>query len=162
MADEKSNFDGIKYRLETKSPGVFRILLTVLVLWALCFMGYYLFSGWSSQAEFAEKQKSKLDRLARQPGGGETPAAGTHKEGKKEEYLALGKKEYAERCAACHGPDAGGGIGPDLTRKDYKYGRTEAALTETISKGRPGGMPAFGNDLTHEKVEGLVQYILSL
>lgn len=161
MADENNDFDGIRYRVETRSPAVFRVLLTVLVLWALCFMGYYLFGGWSSQAEFADKQKTKLDQLSRQPSGG-APVAGAHREGKKEDYLALGKKEFAERCASCHGPDARGGIGPDLTRREFKFGRTEAALTETISNGRPGGMPAFGHDLSHEKIEGLVQYILSL
>jgi cytochrome c oxidase cbb3-type subunit 3 len=123
-------------------------------------MGYYLFSGWSSESEFAGKKKAKQETLAGQPQG--APAAGAHPEGKKEDYIAMGKKEYAERCASCHGQDGKGGIGTDLTRKELKYGRSEAALTESISKGRPGGMPGFGNDLSHEKIEGLVQYILSL
>ena len=161
MADDNKDFDGIRYRIETKSPTVFRVLLTVLVIWGVCFMAYYLFGGWSSEGEFARKKQAKLELLAKQPPGG-APVAGSLKEGNREDYRALGKKEFAERCASCHGTDARGGIGPDLTRKEYKYGRTETALTETISKGRPGGMPAFGNDLSHEKVEGLVQYILSL
>lgn len=80
----------------------------------------------------------------------------------KAEYLTLGKNVFAERCAACHGVDARGLIGADLTRKDFKYGKTRAALTETISKGRPGGMPAFGMNLSNEKIEGLIQFILSL
>ena len=162
MAEDKKDFDGIKYRIETKSPGVFRALFTVLIVWAVCFMAYYLFSDWSSEGEFARKKQSKLESLAKQPQGGGVPAAGAQPEGKKEDYLALGKKLYAERCVACHGADARGGIGPDLTRKEFKYGKSEKAIAETIAEGRPGGMPAFKSDLSHEKIEGLVKYILSL
>ena len=74
----------------------------------------------------------------------------------------LGKKTFAEHCAVCHGDDARGMIGPDLTRRDFKYGKSKASLTETISNGRPGGMPAFGNRISREKIEWLAQYILSL
>jgi cytochrome c oxidase cbb3-type subunit 3 len=161
MSDEHNDYDGIQYRAETKSPAIFRGLMAVLVFWAVGFMAYYLFSGWSSQGEFTLKKQAKQESLAKQPQGG-VPAAGTHKEGKKEDYIAIGKKEFAERCAACHGANAKGGIGPDLTRPKFTFGKSEAELTETITKGRPGGMPAFGNDLSHEKIEGLVQYIRSL
>ena len=66
MADDKKDFDGIKYRIETKSPGVFRALFTVLIVWAVCFIAYYLFSGWSSQEEFARKKQAKQESLAKQ------------------------------------------------------------------------------------------------
>ena len=161
MADDHKDFDGIQYRIETKSPGVFRALLGILVLWAVCFMAYYLFSGWSSEGEFSRKMKAKQEGLAKQPLGG-TPAAGAPGKERKEDSLAMGKKEFTERCAACHGSDAKGGIGPDLTRKEFKFGKTEKAVTESIAEGRPGGMPAFKNDLSHEKIEGLVRYLLSL
>ena len=161
MADDNKDFDGIQYRVESRSPMVFRVLLTVLVIWGVCFIAYYLFSGWSSEGEFARNRQAKQEQQAKQPPGG-APAAGAHPEGRKEDYLAMGKKEFAERCAACHGADAKGGIGPDLTRKEFKFGKTEENLTESIAEGRPGGMPAFKNDLSHEKIEGLVKHILSL
>ena len=157
MSDDNKDYDGIRYRAETKSPLVSRALYAILILWGVCFIGYYLFSGWSSQGEFAQKKKAKQDQLA----AGQ-PASGAHKEGKTEDYVAAGKKEYAARCAACHGPEAKGGIGPDLTRKEYKYGKTEQAINQSISDGRPGGMPGFKNDLSHEKLESLVKYLLSL
>ena len=163
MADDNKDFDGIRYRIETKSPGVFRALFTVLIVWAVCFMAYYLFSGWSSEGEFARKREAKQEKLTtNRPAVGETPAVGAHSEGKKEDDIAIGKKEFVERCVACHGPAAKGGIGPDLTRTEFKYGKSEQAIAESIAKGRPGGMPAFKNDLSHEKIEGLVKYILSL
>jgi cytochrome c oxidase cbb3-type subunit 3 len=156
MAEENKDYDGIRYRAETKSPAVFRILLSALVIWGVCFMAYYLFSGWSSEAEFAQKKQAKQEILLSK----QTMEA--HPEGKKKDYIVFGKKEFADRCAACHGADAKGGIGPDLTRKEYKFGKTEQAITASITEGRPGGMPGFKNDLSHEKLEGLVKYLLSL
>lgn len=162
MSAEHNDYDGISYREETKSPLVFRILFTVLVVWGIAFMGHYLFGGWSSQGEYAQKKSAKEAMLAAEQLKGVAPAAAAHPEGKKEGYIAMGKKEFAERCAACHGASAKGGIGPDLTQANYKYGKTETAITQSISEGRPGGMPSFKNDLSHEKVEGLVAYLLSL
>lgn len=164
MADEK-NYDGIVYEKDTKVPAIFQILFYGLIIWGGIFMGYFLLSGWSSVGEFDARKKAKDEMLARSPGAGApgaVPGGFVHKEGKKEDYLAMGKKEYAARCAVCHGADARGGIGPDLTRKEFKYGRTETSLTESIAKGRPGGMPGFEKELSHEQMEGLVQYILAL
>ena len=162
MADQQS-YDGIEYRAETKSPLVFRLLISGLGTWAVLFMGYYLFSGWSSEAEFAQQKKAKAERLAQAPKAlAGAPAAGGHREGEQAEYLAIGKKQYAERCAACHGPAGKGGIGPNLTLAEYKYGRGKDQVAESIRTGRPGGMPGFGNQLSHEQLEGLVSYVLSL
>ncbi len=160
MSDENKDYDGIHYRVETKSPLIFRLLLTVLVIWGVSYMGYYLFSGWSSEAEFAQNKKAKQERLAAAPPAA-APAAGD-KGANKEDSAALGKKEFAERCAACHGADGKGGIGPDLTRKEFKFGKSAAEITTSITDGRPGGMPSFKSDLSHEKIEGLVKHILSL
>jgi cytochrome c oxidase cbb3-type subunit 3 len=157
MAEDKHDYDGIHYRSETGAPAIFKVLLGVLVVWGIGYMGYYLFSGWSSEQEFAAKQQEKAAKVAI----GEKMAT-THPEGDPAAYIANGKKEYAARCAACHGENGKGGFAPDLTIEEYKYGRTPQAIKETIANGRPGGMPAFGNEVSHEQMEGLVQYLLSL
>lgn len=156
----QNDFDGIKYREERKSPLIFRILFYGLIIWGVGFSGYFLLGGWSSVGEFAAKKQAKSERLAKAvvPGTAALP----HREGELKQYIAMGKTVFAERCAPCHAPDAKGLIGPDLTRKDFKYGKSETALVETISKGRAGGMPAFANELSHEQLEGVVRYILSL
>jgi cytochrome c oxidase cbb3-type subunit 3 len=100
--------------------------------------------------------------MEEQSAKGGAPAAGERKEGKPEEYIAMGKAEFAARCASCHGADAKGGIGPDLTRREFTYGKDEKALVETIVGGRPGGMPAFGEQLSPAQIEGVVRFILSL
>lgn len=163
MSDENKEYDGIKYRAEQSSPLVFRILFWGLVTWGVIFMAYYLFSGWSSYGEYAEIKKAKEARLAAQKEKESAQqAVPTHEEIGSTRLIDEGKKEYAARCASCHGENAKGGIGPDLTRKEYKYGKTAPQVTSSIVNGRPGGMPGFKNDLSGDKVQGLVQYLLSL
>jgi len=160
-----NDYDGIKYREEKGSPLIFRLLLGGLLLWGVCFMGYYLFSGWSSGKEFAEKQKLEAAKSAEFEQKEKAAAPGkaaSAKGGDVADYIATGKKVFTERCVACHGADAKGGIGPDLTRAEYKFGKTEAAILESITNGRPGGMPGFGKELGHEQLEGVVKYLLSL
>lgn len=163
MSDDNKDFDGIKYNPKDKPPRVFTILHYSLMVWGVCFMAYYLFSGWSSHAEYAEIKKAKETRLAAAKlTEGESKAIPTHEEDRTTRLLDEGKKEYAARCAACHGEDGKGGIGPDLTSKSYKYGRSAPEVTSSIVDGRPGGMPGFKNELSQEKTEGVVQYVLSL
>ena len=161
----ENDYDGIKYREEKGSPLIFRLLLGGLAIWGVCFMGYYLFSGWSSDKEFSEKQKLAAAKSAEFEQKEKSVAPGKAAEPKSGDvaaYIASGKKIYTERCVACHGADAKGGIGPDLTRADYKFGKTEAAMLESVSNGRPGGMPGFGKELGHEQLEGVIKYLLSL
>ena len=159
----ENDFDGIKYRDDgNRSPLIFRILFGCLAVWGVLFMGYYLFSGWSSGKEFAQKQKIAAAKSAEfELKEKSAPAKGGEKSDPAA-YLASGKKIFGERCVACHGADAKGGIGPDLTRGEFKYGKSQAAMLESIANGRPGGMPGFGKELGHEQLEGIVTYLLSL
>jgi cytochrome c oxidase cbb3-type subunit 3 len=158
MADDNKDFDGIKYRGETPPPAIFNLLFYSLIIFALLFMGYYLFSGWSSEGEFAERKKAQEAAKAAVP----APSDKSDEKTDPAQSLAAGKKVYAERCAVCHGPEGKGGIGPDLTKKDLKYGKTDEALEESIEKGRPGGMPGFAGQISKEQVKGLVGVIQSL
>jgi cytochrome c oxidase cbb3-type subunit 3 len=158
MSDDNKEYDGIKYRVETGAPMIFKLLLSALVIWGVCFMGYYLFSGWSSKGEFKQKQKAKNEQLAKLP-----PPSATGKEAiKHDETAVAGKKNYADRCASCHGADGKGGIGSDLTREKYTFGKSYPDLLQSIALGRPGGMPGFKSDLSHDQIEGVIAYILSL
>lgn len=163
MSDEHKQYDGISYRHPDKPPMIFNILYYGLWIWGLCFMGYFLFSGWSSHGRYESIKRAKEARLATEKlkgtGGGQVP---TNEERGTAHLIAQGKEEFAKRCASCHGANGKGGIGPDLTRKQFKYGRTAPDVTLSIGEGRPGGMPPFKNELSPGQIEGLVQYVLSL
>ncbi|MDD2897151.1 MAG: c-type cytochrome [Desulfuromonadaceae bacterium] len=160
---EQHEYDGIKYRDEKSSPGIFRLLFTVLALWGVVFMGYYLFSGWSSQAEAdaAKKARSEQKQLAHK--AVETTGSSSGTSGHKvEAYVAAGKQLFSSLCVSCHGENAKGGVGPDLTSSKYKYGKSRLDITKSISEGRPGGMPSFSSQVDKEQVEGLVEFVLTL
>lgn len=160
---EQHEYDGIKYREEKSSPGVFRILFIMLVVWGVIFIGYYLFSGWSSQTE-ADAAKKALDSQ-KQAAHKAVEATGAAYRGggdKVEAYVAAGKKLFATLCVGCHGEGAKGGVGPDLTVSTYKYGKSRLDITKTITEGRPGGMPSFSSQVDKEQVESLVEFVLTL
>ncbi|MFM1806300.1 MAG: hypothetical protein RL212_559 [Pseudomonadota bacterium] len=78
---------------------------------------------------------------------------------------ARGAEVFKANCAACHGPDGKGmqAMGaPNLTDKVWLYGGSEAAIVETVSKGRNGKMPAHESILTPEKIHLLTAYVWSL
>ena len=160
---EQNDYDGIKYREEKSSPAIFRILFAVLVIWAVAFMGHYLFSGWSSKTEVDIATRALADK--KQAAHKTVEATGDGQQGsghKVEAYVAAGKQLFANLCVACHGENGKGTVGPDLTASKYKFGKTRLDIAKSISGGRPGGMPAFNGQINPEQVEGLVEYVLSL
>ena len=77
---------------------------------------------------------------------------------------ARGKEKFAV-CAACHGADGKGNrqLGaPDLTDQIWLHGSSEAAIIETIAKGRNSVMPAHKDFLGEPKVHILAAYVYSL
>lgn len=76
-----------------------------------------------------------------------------------------GKPVFASTCAACHGADGKGNhmVGaPNLTDGTWLYGSTEAIVTQTVSKGRHGHMPAHGDLLGDKKIHLVAAYVWGL
>lgn len=70
-----------------------------------------------------------------------------------------GRAVFRIYCAPCHGIQAKGGRGPDLTRT---ASAADADLKRTIRNGVPGSeMPAFGGDMDEAVIAQLVAYIRS-
>ena len=160
---EQHDYDGITYREEKSSPGAFRILFAVLTVWGVIFMGYYLFSGWSSQSEADAAKKIRDSQKQTAHKVVEATVVGYAGSGHKiEAYVATGKKLYSALCVGCHGESAKGGVGPDLTLSKYKYGKSRLDITKSISEGRPAGMPAFSSQTNPENIESLVEFVLTL
>jgi cytochrome c oxidase cbb3-type subunit 3 len=68
----------------------------------------------------------------------------------------------AMNCDGCHGIDAAGWVGPNLSDGRWRYGGSDDEIFSSIYYGRPKGMPAFGGVLRPEGVWQLVTYIKSL
>jgi cytochrome c oxidase cbb3-type subunit 3 len=176
-------FDGIIENRVSSPPVYFTVLFYGLIIWAVAFMAFYLLSGWSSDAEFQAKMKAhdqqfqvtasvpEAESMApatgpaeappqQEPGPATTSVAGAAPaDGSAPDAKAL----FASKCAMCHGADAKGGFGPDLTAADYQFGKTREAIVETITEGRGDGkMPAFGTQLKQDEIDALASYLQSL
>ena len=65
-------------------------------------------------------------------------------------------------CAYCHAFDGTGGMGPDLTDNQWRYGSSDVDVFNSIYRGRAKGMPAWGPVLTENQIWKLVAYVRSL
>jgi cytochrome c oxidase cbb3-type subunit III len=64
-------------------------------------------------------------------------------------------------CSGCHA-NGGGGIGPPSIKQNWTYGGEPANLFDTIVKGRPNGMPAWGGRIPQYQVWQIVAFIRSM
>lgn len=81
-----------------------------------------------------------------------------------QELAAKGKTRFMA-CAACHGMDGKGNQmmgAPNLTDNVWLYGGSKRSVTETLTYGRNGVMPAFSKTLGDDKIHVVASYIYSL
>lgn len=77
--------------------------------------------------------------------------------------VAQGQQVFASNCAACHGAQGGGQIGPNLTDSFWLHGGRPEQIFRTVSEGQPTrGMPAWGPQLGNDRVTAAVAYVLTL
>jgi cytochrome c oxidase cbb3-type subunit III len=76
------------------------------------------------------------------------------------EQLNSGKETFERTCSTCHGLDGGGAIGPNIQGIPFRLGMD--AVTNVVKNGMPGGMPAFGTQLSAEQIQQVVGYLLTL
>jgi cytochrome c oxidase cbb3-type subunit II len=72
-----------------------------------------------------------------------------------------GEEIFEANCEACHGKDLTGGIGPNLVDNTWIFGSTDTDIYETVSHGRPGGMPSFEKTLGEDRIWKVITYIKS-
>ena len=87
------------------------------------------------------------------------------------ESIAAGKQLYTRYCAVCHGVNATGGSGsdisppaPDLTDKEWKHGSSDGEIFTVIKKGVPPdlNMEPWGDRIKDPDIWNLVNYLRSI
>lgn len=77
--------------------------------------------------------------------------------------LAAGKKIYLDNCQACHAPDGGGGVGPNLTDEYWLHGGSMSDIFKTVKYGVPTkGMIAWESQLNPTQMAQVSSFIHSL
>jgi len=95
-----------------------------------------------------------------QPGGALPPV--TNPDHGEANAISEGQRLFSwYNCTGCHA-NGGGAIGPPLITSNWIYGGEPSNLFDTIVKGRPNGMPAWGGRIPEYQIWQLVAYIRSL
>ncbi len=76
--------------------------------------------------------------------------------------VKAGEKLFDQNCTDCHGGDATGGSGPDLTDEKWIYGGTDGEVFASVANGRKGGMPRWSGELKDEDIWKVIAYVRSL
>jgi len=76
------------------------------------------------------------------------------------EVLAQGEVVYSETCAACHGPEGEGDVGPALNGSMHSWHHVDNQLRSVVRDGIPNtGMPAHGEHLTDQEIDAVLSFI---
>ena len=143
---------------------LFYITVAFGLLYLVLYPGLGRFGGvknWSQAGQY-EQQKAEIEARAAQmlaPYEKMTVpqlAANT-------QAMSTAHNLFQNNCAQCHGSDGGGARGfPNLTDANWQWGGDPDTVVQTISAGRMGVMPPWGEVLGEEGVTQVVAYVRTL
>jgi cytochrome c oxidase cbb3-type subunit 3 len=117
--------------------------------------------NWTSRAEHEAQSRLNAERIERTL----APFAARNVQELSADGAALniGRNLFLNNCATCHGSDGGGAPGfPNLGDKDWLWGGEPDVVLASISSGRTGIMPPWGEVLGARGVEDMLSYVMSL
>lgn len=159
------DYDGIQ-ELDHPLPFWWIVLFTGTIVFSIPYYFYYTHAGGQDiratfEENFSKVKKIQADYEAK-AGGFDVDAynafIGT------EEAQKLGAKAYRRQCAACHGMNGEGGIGPNLTDNYWMNGNGQlASVYDVIAKGVPAkGMPAWKQTLDDKQMMAVTAHVLKM
>jgi cytochrome c oxidase cbb3-type subunit III len=162
-------YDGIR-EYDNPLPGWWLATLYATVIFAVVYFLNVIPGVGSGQGRVAEYEASMTaaQAAAQAANAGRDPLAGLSDEAvlaiaRDPAKLELGRTTFASTCAACHAPDGGGLIGPNLTDGYWIHGGRPAEILNTVNVGvLDKGMPAWGKALPPEQVLAAAAYVTTL
>jgi len=159
------DFDGIT-ELDNPTPVWFNAMFYGSILFgAIYLLNYHVFE-WSplQDEEYAiEMKAAEASKGAFLAKAGNLIDENSVKVDGDAGVLAAGKAVYMQNCVACHAPDGGGTVGPNLTDEFWIHGGTVNNIFKTIKYGVPEkGMIAWEKTLTAKQTSDVSNFILSL
>lgn len=138
------------------------------IVFAVAYMlNLYLFNGTTLLNEYEKDmaelktQEKKVEPSANS--GGAAQGQSLEDRLKNPETITKGKEIFVQNCSPCHGENAQGVVGPNLTDKFWIHGGAPDQIIHTIEEGvPPKGMIAWKPILGTAKIEQVAAYILSL
>jgi cytochrome c oxidase cbb3-type subunit 3 len=170
LSEEKSiliahDYDGIQ-ELDNPIPAWFMYLFYVTIVFAVGYLLIYHVFG-VGQLQYAE-YKTEMAVAAKEKAVFLSKSANkvdenTVKLTTDPSVLATGKVVFKERCAACHGENGQGSVGPNLTDDYWLHGNKINDVFKTIEYGvQSKGMPTWEKQLTPKQISDVSNYVKSL
>jgi cytochrome c oxidase cbb3-type subunit 3 len=156
---EESERDGIG-EMDNPVPLWFNVSFLATIVFAVVYILWYTLSGWSQVGQYQAEVERRSQEFAAARAAAPAPTANPYRGDAA--AIAEGKEVFATICVACHLPDARGLVGPSLVDPYWKYGSDDVSLFETVSKGRPAGMPPWGPQLGDAKIWKALAYLETL
>jgi len=158
-------YDGI-IELDNAAPPLFNYILYGTILFAVGYLTYYhvLEAGelqlaeYNTEVRIADAAKAERAKLAANNVDEKNVVVLT-------DAVALdnGKSIYMSNCAACHGDQGEGKVGPNLTDNYWLHGGSINDVFKTIKYGVPAkGMIAWQSQMNPQKMQQVASYILTL
>lgn len=111
------------------------------------------------QGDLAAAEERLSTLLGREPAGVEQPEGEAPPDGGS---VAEGERLFTANCAACHGADGTGGVGPNLHANAHVQSLDDPGLVELILSGVEGtAMPAFRGRLDEGQLRDIVALLRS-
>lgn len=155
-------YDGIK-EYDNPLPRWWLLTFYMTIVFAVIYYGYFEMGSGNSIAKEYEIAKAELDKAA--PAAAPAMDANALAEKTKNPaVIAAGKEVFAAKCAACHAPDGGGLVGPNLTDNYWIHGDGSAtAVSKVIREGVPEkGMLAWQTLLKEDELVAVTAFVVSL
>ncbi|GHA56961.1 c-type cytochrome [Pontibacter akesuensis] len=156
------DFDGIQ-EYDNDLPPWWKTMFYVSIVFAISYMlHYHVFNTGALQAEEYEMEMEQAAILAAMTP--DDPNAVTNYEVLTDAVaLEAGQAIYNANCAACHGQEGQGTVGPNLTDEYWLHGGDVNDIFKTVKYGVPSkGMVPWQGKLTKDQMLEVSSYILSL
>ena len=156
------NYDGI-HEFDNDLPPWWKYGFYFTIVFGFAYMGYYHLTK-NAQLQVAEYETEMRQAAL-------LVSAGTDDPTKLTAYQALttaadlssGKSIFTTNCAPCHGANAEGKVGPNLTDEYWLHGGEVNHVYKTIKFGIPSkGMVAWKGKLSGKQILQVTSYALSL
>jgi cytochrome c oxidase cbb3-type subunit III len=158
------DFDGIK-ELDNQVPPWFNWLFYGSIIFAILYLlNYHVFSAdklqvneYNDEVKFASVQRDELIK------SGAFVNETTVTQLTDAASIEAGKEIFNNNCVACHGPQGGGLVGPNLTDDYWIHGGGIKNIFKTIKYGVPAkGMITWQTQLNPKQIQSVASYVMSL
>jgi cytochrome c oxidase cbb3-type subunit 3 len=161
---EGHDYDGIQ-ELDNRMPPWLQSLFVGTIVIAIAYSAYYF--GGIGDMQIAELDKevaqAEIDKKAFMEKVGASMDENTVTLITDDAVVGQGKAIFQEKCTACHGPDGGGSVGPNLTDGYWLHGAGIKNLFKVIKYGVPEkGMISWEKQLSPTDIQKVASYVHSL